>query len=100
MFYNLAHHRGQRHLAQFVWANPHCHSRRGARLARRGKGTQAIATGFLFPTWVPFPRTRYRSRSPGMTDVRWPLRDLRHIDLNFQLKMGEAVAHDAGASFP
>jgi len=35
--------------------------------ARRGKGTQAPNTVTVVPAWVPFPRTRYRSCSPGMT---------------------------------
>src|SRR5882762_9521355 len=100
MFDDLAHYRGQGDLIKVLRLNPPCHSRRGARLACRGKGTQAFRTAPFLTTWVPFPSRCFRSTRPGMTDVCWALRYLRDINLDFQFKMRETVAHDAGALFP
>jgi hypothetical protein len=45
-----------------------CHPRLSDAKHREGKGTQVPTTVTVFPTWVPFPRIRYRSSSPGMTE--------------------------------
>jgi hypothetical protein len=36
---------------------------------REGKGTQALATMTVFPTWATFPSHRYRDARPGIQAV-------------------------------